>query len=190
MIENTHSENDEIDYAGDALRQFLQNVHGYSEPPNQWQLSRLAAMLGTNVPEDHSHLSMNEAERRVALAAHIWDAAACKRQEIQGRLDRTRKNFEERNLFFGPLKIGTHYLPRINKWDEEGGIVPFKRYLEQVVGMAKEEDRVRWWRAYLAAKIRKDQHADRWATASPMRIEHPPNGVNLEIFQSTTTWLR
>jgi hypothetical protein len=103
-----------------------------------------------------------EAERRVNLAGCIWNAAARKRKAIRESLDVTRKAFESKMPLYGPLKIGTHFLPRIAGWDDEDGIVPFKRYLEQVIGMAREEDRMRWWRAYLSAKIRADLHAERW----------------------------
>lgn len=145
-----------------ALQQFLMNVHGYFEPPSLWEISQIAAMVGTVVPQDHSNLSINEAERRVALARHIWEAAGKMRKEIQTSLDKSQEAFHATMLFYGPLKIGSHFLPRVSQWDEVEGKVPFKRYLEQVIGMAREEDRMRWWRAYLTAKIRKENHAQRW----------------------------
>jgi hypothetical protein len=134
--------------ASAGLRQFLQNVHGYTEPPTIWQLSQLAAMVGTNVPDDHSCQAMNEAHRRVALAAHIWDAAALKLREIQHRLDRTRGDFEARNPLFGPLKIGGHFMPRITGLDTETGYIPLKQFLELVIGLAREDASSRGSRAW------------------------------------------
>lgn len=144
-----------------ARRQFLVKVHGYSAPPTTWELAQLAAMAGEKVPKDHSRLSMDEAARRVALARHIWDAAASMKKEMHDRLERTGKSFDAIFPLYGPLKIGSHFLPRIVRWDEVDGRVPFKRYLEQVVGLAREEDRMRWWRAFLTAKIRRQMHDEK-----------------------------
>jgi len=160
----------------EARRQLLQRVHGYTDPPSLWQLCQLAAMVGGDLPQNdpdltQSHLDFlgedsnpyyKEADRRMALVGSIWAAAVRKRREIQKALDETARSFDRKLPLYGPLKIGGHYLPRLPDWATEEAVIPFKRFLEAVVGMERDEDRMRWWRAYMKAKIQKDQYWKRW----------------------------
>jgi hypothetical protein len=127
-------------------------------------------MAGTEVPEDHSFKSVEESSKRVALAMHIWEAAGAKLIEARARWERHGKAFDELSPFYGPLKVGNHFLPRLTEWnanhfaeDESGHAhIAFATFLEAVIGLAKEEDRMKWWRGYLTAKVKGDQHSDRW----------------------------
>ncbi len=166
----------------EARRQFLVNVFGYADPPSVWELAQLAAMIGGKIPANRPGQSADEAERSVELARDIWDSAGRVRKEMQKRLDKVRKDFDARMPFYGPLKIGSHFLPRITQWDEVDGKVPFKRYLEQVIGMAREEDRARWWRAYITAKIRMDTHAERWGYRDKDEHRESPEWCEPEDF--------
>lgn len=151
---------------------FLEKVHGYTAPPSVWRLSQLAAMLGGQGCAGGT-TPMERAHGLVELAARIWDAAAVKRQEIQRAMDGTLEAFGSHSLLYGPLKAGVHFMPRID-WEREEDVIPFRRFLEQVVGLTREEDRMQWWRAYLTAKIRRDRHRDRWgAFATEENLSHP-----------------
>jgi hypothetical protein len=124
------------------------------------------------VPEDHSFKSVEEAGKRVALAMRIWEAAGAKLIEAREGWERTGCSFDQLNPLYGPLKVGNHFLPRLTEWnanhfgDEDSGraCIAFPSFLETVVGLAKEEDRMKWWREYLTAKVKADQHSDRWGS--------------------------
>ena len=152
---------------------FLEKVHGYTAPPSVWRLSQLAAMLGGHTGTGGTTTPTERARDLVELAALIWDAAAVKRQEIQRAMDGTLEGFGSRSLLYGPLKAGIHFMPRID-WQGEEEVIPFRRFLEQVIGLTREEDRMHWWRAYLTTKIRRDRHRDRWgAFATEANVSHP-----------------
>ncbi|MFC7336135.1 hypothetical protein ACFQY0_03010 [Haloferula chungangensis] len=139
-------------------------------------------MVGNEIPEDHLNLACKEAERRLALAASIWDASARKRKEIVKRLEDTSAAFREKFTLYGPLKVGTHFMPRVTEWNDTEGRIPFNRYLETVVGLAREDDRMRWWRAFLTAKIRRDQHADYWGRHPPAEARDDPDWSEPDSF--------
>lgn len=142
------------------LRLFLEKVHGYHTPPSVLELGQLAAAL--NLPhEDTTQPPWELARGRMEMAAHLWEAAANTRREMLRQMEATTAEFSSRSLLYGPLKTGPLLMPRI-QWRTEGAPIPFRRFLEQVVGMAREDDRMVWWRAYMEAKVRKDQHGDHW----------------------------
>ena len=141
-------------------QEYLEKVHGYTEPPSVWELGQLAAMLGGSMVRSASQQPWL-AQDLVEEAARIWEAAVMKQREMRKRLDDTLGNFESRSILYGPLKVGVHLMPRID-WEKEPEVIPFKRFLVHVVGLAREEDRLLWWRSYLKAKIRRYRHRDRW----------------------------
>lgn len=75
---------------------FVTTVTGYSNLPTQWELSHLAAMVGSNVPEDHSFLSAEAAEARVSLAMHIWEKAAGRLNLEKIYREKIGRSFDER----------------------------------------------------------------------------------------------
>ncbi len=147
---------------GAALTEFMHRIFHYERLPTQWELSQLAAMVGSEVPEDHSYQSVNEAKRRVALAMWIWQAAGERLLKETERRAPAEKGFEERHLLYGPLKVGKHFLPAVtdaeigyeSAGEEPKPIVPLARIEEIIIGLSKPEQRRPWWRAYLTAKIK------------------------------------
>lgn len=133
-------------------------------------------MAGSEVPEDHSFKSVEEARKRVAVAMHLWEAAGAKLIEASERWERTGRSFDELSPLYGPLKVGNHFLPRSTEWntsqfsddDPPQPRIAFFSFLEIVIGLAKEEDRMKWWRAYLTAKVKADKHGDRWGRYEPI----------------------
>ena len=146
------------------------------------ELSQLAAMIGNNLPENASNLFQEEANRRVALATCIWEEAAKQRAIYLRRLERTKEQFASRSIWYGPLKVGSRLMPRVSRWDTEEESVPYSRYLEQMIGMAREDDRVRWWRAFLTQKIRRDRHNDRWRGQSDEEAHADPEWCEPDEF--------
>lgn len=150
---------------GAARTEFMHRIFHYERLPTQWELSQLAAMVGSEVPEDRSHLSDNEAKRRAALAMWIWQAAGERLLEETERRTPAEKRFEERHLLYGPLKVGNHFLPAVTGaeiGDDSAGekpkpVIPLEQFEEIVIGLSKPEQRRPWWRAYLATMIKADR---------------------------------
>ena len=150
--------------------EFVRRVVRFDRLPIHWELSQLAAMAGSEVPEDHSFKSVEEAGKRVALAMHIWEAAGAKLIEASGRWERHGRSFDELSPLYGPLKVGNHFLPQFTEWnanhfgDDDSGQarIAFSSFLDAVIGLAKEEDRMKWWREYLTSKVKADKHSDQW----------------------------
>ena len=150
--------------------EFVRRVVRFDRLPTHWELCQLAAMAGNEVPEDHSFKSVEEAGKRVALAMHIWEAAGSKLIEAREGWERHGNSFDELSPLYGPLKVGNHFLPRLIAWDvhhfgdDDPGraCIAFPSFLEAVIGLAKEEDRMKWWREYLTAKVKADKHSDQW----------------------------
>ena len=134
-------------------------MHGHERLPTHEELCQLAAAVGNDVPEETAK-SQNEARQRVMLAMEIWEAAGRALVQKSRAVQRTEALYEkEVQPLFGPLKVGNHFLPLVSDWEADRFPHPasgrprirFEGFLEKVVGMQKEEDRMKWWRAYLTA---------------------------------------
>ena len=163
----------ELENSVTSLRdEFVRKVIRSDRLPTQWELCQLAAMARNEVPEDHSFSSVEEAGKRVALAMQIWVAAGAKLIEARERWDRHSNSFDQLNPLYGPLKVGNHFLPLVTVWnanyygdeDSDQARIAFPSFLETVVGLAKEEDRMKWWREYLTARVKAERHSDRWGS--------------------------
>ena len=137
---------------------FVALVHGYERLPTHFELASLAAAVGQGVPHGPREVLEVEARRRVAFALELWEEAAAQVDCKERRREATARQFDrEVKRIFGPLKVGNHYLPRVRGWDglakmesaEGHPHIRFSVFLERAVGLAKEEDRMKWWRAYL-----------------------------------------
>lgn len=150
--------------------EFVRRAVRFDRLPTHWELCQLAATVGNELPQDHSFKSVKEAGKRVALAMHIWEAAGAKLIEASERWERHGRSFDELSPLYGPLKVGNHFLPRLTQWnvnhfgDDDSGqaSIALPSFLETVIGLAKEEDRMKWWREYLTSKVKADQHSDQW----------------------------
>jgi hypothetical protein len=145
--------------------QFVRKVVMLDRLPTHWELCQLAAMTGNNVPPDHSSASTEEAERRVTLAMYIWRAAGRELIKEQENWKSIGQSFDQKIRFYQPLKVGNHFLPRVTEWktndssddDSSESKIAFTDFLEMVIGLSKEEDRMKWWREYLTAKVKSDK---------------------------------
>jgi len=152
---------------------FLEDVYGYTEPPTVGELAAMAMLPARSSILQSGATPAEQARDLAELAAQVWDAAALERRKMKLRMDATLREYASRSLLHGPLKVGVHFMPRID-WEREEPVIPFRRYLELVVGLTREEDRMLWWRAYVTAKIRRLQHRDRWGgTATVENLAHP-----------------
>lgn len=141
-------------------------------------------MVGTHIPESRQEpfgdfwLEFSEeARRRVRLARHIWyQASVLRRNYVKSALRFARHQADE-EIVLGPLKVGGHFLPRATVLhgaypNSEGAYhYPLKHFLEQVIGLRREDERMPWWRAFLTHDIRIEKHIDRWSGENAK--EHP-----------------
>ena len=157
---NTFGASAKAETSSGKREEFVALMHGYERLPTHEELCELAAAVGNEVPGETAK-SQNEARRRVMLAMEIWEAAGRVLVQKSRAVQRTEELYEkEVQPLFGPLKVGNHFLPLVVQWKADWHPHPasgrprirFEEFLETVVGMQKEEDRMRWWRAYLTAK--------------------------------------
>jgi hypothetical protein len=143
--------------AHEATSEYLAQFHGYERLPTHHELATLAASLGSHLPGDELKCR-EEAKKRIMLAMEIWSLAGRTLIGKSRELARTARHYETSvRPIFGPLRIGNHFLPLVEEWQTEPDgkrrdRVPFPHFLEKTVGLAKEEDRMKWWRAFLAAR--------------------------------------
>lgn len=122
--------------------------------PDTWQLAQLAALVGKEVADGEEAVLREHAESRTSLALEIWKAAS-RRIETERRLAFAEKFGDDWLLLAGSMTVAGQKLPSLPEWTGEDGVVPFSRFLELTVGLAKEEDRLRWWRAFYEQRLKQ-----------------------------------
>jgi len=125
--------------------------------PTPSELSRIAATLARGrqaSPEDSA-----------AQAMKIWKActaAIAEEQEEQKRkAHEANPSVRERKLLRGPLKVGNHFMPRVDpKLVPDGsGRMKLETFESIAIGLDTAKDRRKWLQSFLAAF--RQQHAKR-----------------------------
>lgn len=140
--------------------------------PCHWQICQLAAMVGNQSSED----VRGDAHHRIKLAIEIWWETGLALEKLNDRIQGKDLYGDDFHHLAGPLKTGVHYMPRLPSWTQDDGFVPQEKYLEAAVGLAKAEDRMRWWRAFIeyCLKAEEFRRQDQFAPA--------PTGGNIPYF--------
>jgi len=161
------------------------------ELPELWQICQLAALVGSRVPEGAATDARREAQSRITLAIAIWREAGLALEKLHATILGKDRFDDDFPLLAGPLKVGKHFMPRLPKWTVKDGAISQEQYLQAVVGMAKTEDRMRWWRAFLKPYLATVHYPiNEWLSSldSDFRFSSPvPEGYSLPegVFENT-----
>ena len=88
----------------------------------------------------------------------IWAESASTLGHIQTRVSRLAPIGEELRKLTGPLKVGNHFMAPLPEWSDRQDRIPYLEFLEAVVGLAKEDSRSHWWRAFMTEHLRLEGH--------------------------------